>query len=93
VAYFVSPFKWCITGVKVTSKRTAVIGIHIPGVNNRDRINVRLNIWDMITGKSIENKTMAVLDRWEAKCKAKNDEAKRLGEIETRIMSRRPPGQ
>lgn len=93
MAYSFNFNRWSITGVKVTSERTAVIGLFIPGVNTRDRINVRLNLWDLLRGRTIEEKTIATLDRWEAKCKAMNDENERFSEIGKRIMSRRPPGQ
>ncbi|MDH6674449.1 hypothetical protein M2277_005145 [Paenibacillus sp. LBL] len=83
-------FKWSITGVQVTSPRTSVIGIYIPGtkVNSNDRIYVRLNAWDRLRGVSLEDKTVAELKKWERICAMKNTEIERCRASEKIISTR-----
>lgn len=81
-------FKWSITGVRVTGPRTSIIGIHIPGTNNRDRIDIKLNAWDRMRGISLEDKTVAELEKWERICAMKNAEIERCRASEKIILTR-----
>lgn len=74
-------FRWHTRGLRITGKDTAVIDIFIPGVNQRDKVDVRLNLLDKILGETILSKTLRVFREWEETCKRKNaelDEAQRL---------------
>ncbi|PAD73682.1 hypothetical protein CHH67_19805 [Paenibacillus campinasensis] len=82
-------FKWDITGVEVTSPQTSIIRIYIPGsVKNKDRLYVRLNIWDKLRGLSLEDKTLSVLKKWEQICARKNAEIDRCRAAQKIILTR-----
>lgn len=94
---YVNISSWKVTGVKVLSKYKSVIDIYIPPLTV-DRVYVRLNILDRLLGKSLEDKTVAVLRKCEAMCEKKNQEQRDNRELGQKIFAQsqqqksRPPG-
>ncbi|MEB4780817.1 hypothetical protein P5G60_03385 [Paenibacillus jamilae] len=74
-------FRWHIKGVRITGNTTAVIDIYIPGVNQQDRVDIRLNLIDRLRGIDIEQKTLRTLDKWILICHEKNIELDRAGAL------------
>jgi hypothetical protein len=70
-------FRWHIKRARITGDSTAVIDIYIPGVNQRDRVDIRLNLIDRLRGIDIEKKTLRTLDKWILICHEKNIELDR----------------
>lgn len=79
---------WAVKGVEVTSNRTAIIRIFIPGVNQRDRVDVELNLIDRLIGVNILDKTESIAKKWANICRQKNAERKRAHELTAEVMSR-----
>ncbi|MHB0864744.1 hypothetical protein ACYCS5_26745 [Paenibacillus sp. SEL3] len=78
-------FRWHIKGVRITDNTTAVIDIYIPGVNQQDRVDIRLNLIDRLRGIDIEKKTLRTLDEWEQICQEQNAELDRAEERSRRL--------
>jgi len=82
---FINISRWQLTGVSVESRSHAVIHIHIPGVNTKDRIHVRRTIIDKLRGIGIESKTESVIEKWKAICDKKNRELDEADAMSTRL--------
>lgn len=78
-------WRWYIKGVEVIGKNKAIIHIRIPGVNQRDRVYVGLNIFDKLQGISIESKTDRVMRKWKMICKRKNEELDQADVLSSRL--------
>lgn len=78
-------YRWHIKGVRITGDTTAVINIYIPGVNQRDRVDISLNLFDRLRGIDIEKKTLRTLDEWKRICEKRNAELDRADERSRRL--------
>ncbi|ODB61350.1 hypothetical protein [Paenibacillus polymyxa] len=86
-------FRWHIKRARITGDSTAVIDIYIPGVNQQDRVDIRLNLIDRLRGIDIEKKTLRTLDEWEQICQEQNGELDRAEERSRRLSdsTSKPP--
>ncbi|ASA22651.1 hypothetical protein [Paenibacillus donghaensis] len=65
--------KWGIKNVRIIDKCNSVIELYIPGVNQQDRVDIKLTLIDAMRGISIEDKTKKELQKWRAKCQKENE--------------------
>ncbi|AIW41796.1 hypothetical protein [Paenibacillus polymyxa] len=79
-------YSWYMEGVVIKSHTQSVIGIHIPGVNQQDRIIVNLTLLDRLRGIKIQDKTWKVFEKWEGICHEKNKELEYFHELGQKII-------
>lgn len=78
--------RWWLRDVKVYSKNLAVIEYHNPtGVNMPTKIHVRLNPFDLLAGRKIEQKTYEVAKKWQGIFDERNKELEYLDLMRSRI--------
>lgn len=74
-------YSWYMKGVVIKSHSQAIIGIHIPGVNQQDRIIVNLTLLDRMRGIKIQDKVWTVFEKWGGICRKKNTELEYFHEL------------
>ncbi|ASS66564.1 hypothetical protein [Paenibacillus sp. RUD330] len=81
--------EWGIRSVRYVGEGTALIELHIPGINQQDKVIVRRGIRDALLGRTLEEKLRAELQKQEERCKRENEKTERMEAMVQRVAGNR----
>lgn len=81
--------EWGIHGVRYIGEDTVVIALHIPGINQDDKVFVRRDIRDVLAGRTLEEKLRSELGKQEERCRRENEKAERMEAMVKRVAEDR----